>query len=214
MNTLAEGHYSYQLQGQRQPVHEPWRLLAGPDGGLSLLGRREVGKDALLEVEANYRRGGWLQARIHWRDARVRRTVDYRLGDGQLLWRLDQGEERALALPEDALLFPLLRAATGALLWALRDAPRALVLPCLRDPSDSARFLHPLLSHRRVRPLDGQRLLFCGGEYGDTGAEYRLNDLGLVEGYRWNSPQGLWDVRLEKLRTAGGFRGFTPAAGD
>lgn len=219
MSELARGGYRYWRNGALQPVTEPWSLHRQSDGTLRLQGQRRIDGVPVLDVEADYTGARCTRLQLRWQApaSAMVRTAHYRLDGAGLHWRFGAGDSlETLALPDGALLFPLLRAATGPLLGQLGTEPRNVVLPDLRDPADAEAFLRPLLSERQVR-IDGadddglHRLRYVGGEYGEAGADCALGPEGLLRHYRWDSPQGVWEVRLEDAWWQPEFRDFAPA---
>lgn len=212
MSELARGVYRYRCDGRESDITEPWRLVRHGEQ-LRLLGRRLDGSRVLLEVDARYRGDRCVALRLAADTPTGRRRLQYRRDDEGLSW-FESGAPAAthVALPADAVLFPLLRAATGPLLRTLAVGPCELVLPDLRNPADAGAFLRPLRSLRRVTQVgadaQGSHLRFFGGEYGELGADYWIGADGVVQRYQWSSPHGVWDVRLDALRVAPGFSGF------
>ncbi|HEY1075103.1 MAG TPA: hypothetical protein VGE51_00280 [Fontimonas sp.] len=212
MNELARGDYAYWRDGQRQAISEPWTLTRTSDG-IVLRGQRIVDRRVMLDVEACYRAGHCVEMALHWnRDAALTtRAAHYRLSGEALKWRLGEQDD-VLQLSAGTLLFPLLRAATGPLLSLLRQSPRPVLVPCIRDPADPL-FLQPLLSQRRAVEIDVEsgrisHLRYYGGEYGDGGCDCWLDELGLIQRYSWNSTAGVWNIQLVDAVVAPGFRGF------
>lgn len=218
MSELARGTYRYWRDGALQPIVEPWTLRRGLDGSVLLRGRRQMEGAPLLDIEADYAGAHCTGMRLRWHPAPPDepRTAHYRLDGAALHWRFaDAARYPPQTLPANTLLFPLLRAATGPLLSQLDGAPRTVVLPSLRDPAGSDGFLRPLLSERRAleNGVDAEglrRIRFLGGEYGETGADCALGPEGLMRHYRWESPNGVWDVRLEDAWWEPEFRDFAP----
>ena len=199
MRAVAQGTYRYWRDGALQAITEPWQLRRTPDG-LVLKGQRLVDGKPALEIEAQYGGGLCSAMRLHWRGSDQDSRVHYRRCGETLEWRFDDDAGfQVFVLPQGCLLFPLLRAAAGPLVRKLADSPRSLVLPALHNPADSERFLRPLLSARRAVLLDGKagHYRYYGGEYGEQGSDYWLDQQGLLLRYRWDSPQGVWEVRLE-----------------
>ncbi len=198
---LAAGCSHYHRDGAASGISEPGSLCF-EGGHLVLRGRRLLHGRCLLEVTADFR--GPLCTRMLvtlGEPAGVPPFLGFE-AEGRLVCRRGDDALRSLALPRGCLLFPLLRAATGALLAQLERAPRWIVVPALQTPQ-AAQLLRPRLSRRHVKPLDdtadgARRLRYFGGEYGRAGAEHRLDADGLLAAYRWPSPQGLWEVRLER----------------
>lgn len=176
-----KGLYRYWRDGELQDVVEPWELTRNAEGWL-LTGQRIVQGNTALEVEAQYL--GALCSAM------------------RMTWLADQPARRAeLTATQDVLLFPLLRAAAGPLLPLLADGSRTVLLPNIRNPR-TADFLTPLRSIRHATLLDktARHYRYYGGEYGEAGADYWLNASGLLDHYRWTSPQGEWEARLENLQ--------------
>ena len=218
MSELARGTYRYWRDGLLQAIVEPWTLRRSLDGGLLLRGRRQMEGAPLLDIEADYLGARCTGMRLRWHPLPPgeSRTAHYRLDGAALYWRFSEdAEAQVQALPADTLMFPLLRAATGPLLGQFGEASRTLVLPSLRDPAGTPGFLRPLLSERRAEAggvdAEGLRTLrYYGGEYGEAGSDCALGPEGLLRHYRWDSPQGLWEVRLEDAWWEPEFRDFAP----
>ena len=206
MKTLAQGVYRYWRDGLPQGVTEPWQLDQMARGW-TLRGQRVLDGRPALAVEADYQGSRCTQMRVTWHRAEKPLTAHYRLRDSRLEWRTQ--EPQTLALPPQHHLFPLLRAASGPLLQTLTGGPQCVVVPNIRDTKQQE-FLHPLLSERHAECLGkdkewGKFYRYYGGEYGATGADYWLDESGLVTRYCWESSQGLWEVRLEERRVAADF---------
>jgi len=215
VSALAQGSYRYWRDGALQDITEPWQLHRQGDGYV-LRGQRCVAGRPLLDIEASYHGTACKRLRLHWqpRAADGGRTLHYRHHEQALHWQQDgSAAEQTFPVPEGSLLFPLLRAAAGPLLRHLTKVPATVVLPCLHDPADGERFLKPLLSARRAVLLDtaadsGEHYRYYGGEYGERGSDYWVAADDRLLRYRWESPQGLWEVRLEDAVTAPDFTGF------
>lgn len=191
-----KGIYRYWRDGLPQEVLEPWQLRRDAEG-LVLRGQRQIAGHLALEVEARYLNHTCTGLRLAWYSETSSRVVHYRMQEGALQWRFDaEPAMQTLALPAGTLLFPLLRAASGPLLGALVAAPRTLVLPNIRNPAQED-YLRPLLSERRAVLQSPQHYRYYGGEYGDAGADYWLDENGMVSRYHWQSPRGEWEARLE-----------------
>lgn len=205
MKPPAAGVYHYWLDDQLQPIVEPWHVAA-EDAGVVLRGERRIGDASVLAVEARYRDELCTEFSVRWHSAARQAGALYRLAGQQLMWRLESSAIwQTLELPAGALLFPLLRAATGALLPLLAQAERAVVVPCIRDPQ-SADLFTPLVSLRRTQLLgieagNLRRYRYFGGEYGEDGADYWCSAAGWVTAYHWTSAQGRWKVALSLAET-------------
>lgn len=177
------GVYRYWRDGKMQDVVEPWELVRNAEGWL-LTGQRKVNGQTALGVEAQYLGPLCTAMRLTWLSNKPARHAE-------------------LQATEDALLFPLLRAAAGPLLPLLAGGPRTVLLPDIRDPR-SAGFLEPLRSVRHARLLDEHswHYRYYGGEYGEAGADYWLDARGVLARYRWASPQGEWEARLQDFQAA------------
>lgn len=209
---LARGRYLYSRDGQRQPVIEPWSLQQ-VDGALLLSGQRIVDGVSLLEVSARYRGRRCEQFVVHWNGA-VPRHAEYQLHQGGLRWKpAAQAAWQAAPEADGSLLFPLIRAAAGPLLPLLEAQPRGVCVPDIRDPDQAQQFLRPLVSQRRAELIEGadgaaRQYRYYGGEYGDAGADYWVDSHELLTRYQWVSTSGSWEVVLEELDVAEGFKGF------
>lgn len=194
----ARGTYRYWRDGVAQDVAEPWSVTAS-GAGLVLRGQRIAGGRPLLDVTARYGDGACNEFMVAWQPGGAgARTVRYRREGALLEWSEGEAAPQRESLAGASLLFPLLRAATGALLVELARGPRGVVLPDIRNPRDAG-FLRPLRSQRRAATgSDGPgHYRYYGGEYGEAGADYWLDADGFVTRYRWDSPQGCWEVRRE-----------------
>lgn len=220
MIRLASGIYRYWLDGRLQPIFEPWSLDRQPQGALLLRGSRHRAGASVFDMEADYDGAICTSLSMIWHRPAAARplSVHYRRVGALLEYSFaDQPQSHTLALAAENLLFPLLRAATGPLLPLLQGG-RSLALPDLRDPTaGSPPLLHPLLSERHSEMLgteaDGlQHWRYYGGEYGDAGCDCWLGPHHLLHRYRWASPHGVWDVRLEALEQAEHFAGFAAYA--
>lgn len=219
MNLLANGTYLYWRDGIAQPIREPWTLSV--DGGDWLLsGQRVIEEVPRLGIDARYRDHAWQDCALDWLSPQDPwpQTHFYFMREGALRWRAPNDiDDHALTLPSRCLLFPLLRAAAGPLLWALTRTPRWVVVPELKQTVDTRRFLSPSLSERRAcvgaSPQGEQtHYRYFGGEYGENGADYWIDHQGLLRRYTWQAPDGLWECRLIALETAPPFRGFPDPA--
>ncbi len=214
MSRLASGEYHYWLNGERQTIREPWQLLHTGSGS-QLRGQRMVAEQVLLDIDAQYHGAKCVALQLNWKPGKPGcRSFRYQLQGDSLLWQqADEPARHRFQLPPDSLLFPLLRAATGPILRHLTLAPRSLVLPCLRDPDDSRQFLRPLLSARSAEsagtaPNGERHYRYFGGEYGKAGSDYWLTAQGLVQRYRWQTPQADWEAHLDSPWIDDGFTGF------
>lgn len=193
MTSRHAGTYRYRRDGQPQPVEEPWTWTRD-----CLQGQRLVEGQTVLDLTARFDGAHCRSFDMHWSSGDRSRHGRYALAGTQLQWTLD-GVAAQMTVPAEALLFPLLRAATGALIRQLDRGPRPVIVPDIRP--DSRQPLAPLLSDREaslMAPDDAglQCWRYSGGEYGATGCDCWLDAAGLLQRYRWASPQGVWDVRL------------------
>ena len=209
MTVLAQGIYRYWRDGALQDISEPWQWQRVGDHQV-LRGQRCVAGQPLLDIEATYEGAECRQLRLRWgpHSAGEAQTLHYVCREPSLHWRREgDAADQTLPLPAGSLLFPLLRAAAGPLLLRLARAPATVVVPCLRDPADAARFLTPRLSERHAVLIDedaatGRHYRYYGGEYGEAGSDYWLGADNRLLRYRWDSPQGVWEVRLEAGESA------------
>jgi hypothetical protein len=213
MSVLAHGTYRYTLNGALTGITEPWQLERA-ETGYRLCGRRLRDGMPLLAVEADYDGTQCRSLHLRWlaADQTAARTLLYQHDDNGLQWTED-AVTQSIPVPQDSLLFPLLRAATGPLLLHLAASPRWVVLPSLHHAHDASTFLRPLLSQRRAQAMAPgatawRHFRYYGGEYGEAGSDCWLDAMGLLQRYRWDSPQGVWDVRNEESTAAAGFEGF------
>lgn len=206
MKPRTGGTYRYWHDGQLQPIAEPWRWVPA-DEGLRLEGLRMQGERILLQVAADYTEAGCVALLLDWQPGSPQhRRVAYRHLGAVLEWQEDGHDVQRLELAAGELLFPLLRAATGFQLRQLVDTPRGVLVPDLHDPS-SPDFLHPLRSQRHVLATDDgpepqRHFRYFGGEYGDQGCDCWLDRFDLMLRYQWQSPEGLWEARLDEARPA------------
>lgn len=196
------GRYRYCLDGVLQGIDEPCAWTLTPDGA-RLHGRRELRGKTLFEVDATYVDGACRAFTVHWHDSARVRAAHYRIDGHHLRWQVD-ADAQALDLPDDCLMFPLLRAATGPLLRRLIDAPRPVLVPRLHDPQ-APDFLAPLLSTRSVQRHSApgavpQHLRYFGGEYGDAGCDCWIDAEDRLVRYVWDTAQGRWDVHWQADR--------------
>lgn len=201
MTPILSGHYAYFVDGQRKNIEEPWQLQAN-NYGVRLSGERIVDGHCVLAVQARYQQRQCNFMRISWQ-ARPQddlQNISYWQRHNILNWRFDhESESQRLELPSGSLMFPLLRAASGPLIQQLSEGERCVIVPRLHDPA-AKNFLHPLLSQRRAKATSESHQWRCfGGEYGETGALYQLNALGLTQAYEWQTDQGLWQIKLDQL---------------
>jgi hypothetical protein len=214
MTELARGTYRYARDGVPQAISEPWQLRQTPQG-VALLGRREIGGESVLEVEAGFARARCTSLTAYWKrqHAPLARSVRYQLVGETLHWRSHGSDStQIMPLPGGCVLFPLLRAAAGPLIRQLSQQPGWVVLPNIND-STGPPLLHPTLSQRQATTLDrdlalGDRFRYVGGEYAQTGADYWLDRHAIVQRYVWDAPHGRWDVHLEDYWVAKCFTGF------
>lgn len=208
---LAQGCYSYHLDGQLQAIREPWTLQQS-DSGLRLQGQRCVDDQPVLQAIADYQGSRCYALQLTWQSSpdSAARRFDYQLDDAGLHWCEQPQNQQLFALPTPCHLFPLLRAASGVLLPQLQGHGGSVVLPNLRQPQKPD-FLQPLVSQRRSQLLASdikgvQQFAYFGGEYGDQGSDYWLNPQGFVQRYRWLSGHGEWDVQLEEFSCRANFQ--------
>ncbi len=206
MTPLASGLYSYQRDGQPQPIREPWQLEE--DGGLILAGQRDVENLGSLKVRARYAGPRCVAADIEWSQADIRTSARYWLEGKTWHWSRAEQTPEAIAQSEGALLFPLLRAATGPLMSHLDTQPRRVLVPALHNPGDPDSAFKPVLSMRRIELLGPSYWRYLGGEYGETGCVCELTPEGLLKAYHWDSAHGSWDVMLERCDNASNWPGF------
>lgn len=195
MSVSRAGTYHYWLDGQQQTIIEPWEWVREGESA-SLKGQRIVDAHVLLNIRALYEKAQCTDLQLSWQGSGRIQHWRYRIQQEQLLWACQGGPDGTLELPGGCRLFPLLRAATGLLLPQLQVESASIVLPDIRQAPGQPGFLHPHISPRRAERINEQHWRYYGGEYGEPGSDYWLDEDGLVRAYRWDSPQGRWDVTL------------------
>lgn len=213
---LAKGRYDYWKDDTQQPVVEPWQLLKDANR-LTLSGQRIVDGVTLLDVLATYQSGLCNSMMLNWQSTsnEPAQTWRYWLLENELHYRPPHSDvDQIFSLRSGSLLFPLIRPAAGPLVRQLAQGETQVVLPCLRDPSDTQNFLHPITSARQTVATKSsaenelQHFRYFGGEYGKTGADYWLNSDQLLDRYLWESNAGRWEVRLTDYCRSADFTGF------
>jgi len=209
MSRLASGNYRYCKNGTAQNIDEPWSIESTQDG-LLIQGERRISEVPVLRVGAHYVDGACSSCTVQWQPAAAipGSPRHYRMFGKDLHWSDDTQQDHRLSLPAKTLLFPLLRAAAGPLVLALRTQARPVVVPSLHDPEQPT-FLHPRISTRHTRQLSENHYRYYGGEYGEHGSDYWLNPQGLLQAYRWESADGLWEVSLDELTLTEGWNGIS-----
>jgi hypothetical protein len=107
-------------------------------------------------------------------------------------------------------LYPLMRVFTGAVV--VRSVGGLdVVVPDIADCTDPARYLLPAASRREAVVLGergvvvdgveraGAAYRWSGGVYGEEGAEFVVDDGGLLLAYSVTQPSGRWDVTLTEV---------------
>lgn len=197
MSQAHRGSYQYWKDGQRQGIDEPsvWTPY-------QIQARRRVGGRTALSVTADYAGGCCTGLVLHTGDDGTEASVRYHIARGRLDWQRDsEPAGQALALPADALLFPLMRAGSGWLIRQLAGGARPVVVPDIRPDATPAERLAPIISTRSVQLLEttpdgGTRWRVFGGEYGQAGCEAWLDADDRMSRYVWDAPDGRWEVRL------------------
>ncbi len=216
---LARGHYVYHLDGVLQPIEEPWQIWTRAGGKLLLAGERRVQGCAVLRVVARYQGVTCQSLRLRWQSHphQAPRYWHYHRDDSGLQARGPQGIRTAIETATKFDLFPLLRAATGALLQRLHTETTHIVTPDIGCPATHPGFLHPTLSARSARRLEGTdedpaRWIFQGGPYGTRGAEFTLHRCGIPNRYSWHDGDQHWGCTADAFWCAEDFRHWQPAA--
>ena len=212
MTTLCSGHYSYRLNGKPQAIAEPWQITS--DNGLFLSGQRSVDQLGSLLVRAHYAAARCIAAEFEWAQDGLRKRARYWLDGKSWMWSRDNQPALSAGADDSALLFPLLRAATGPLLSQLDSQPRQVLVPSLHDPSDSNSAFTPVLSMRWLEPIGPSYWRYLGGEYGHTGCVCELNAEHLLKAYHWDSPNGSGDVILDQCDSTSHWSGFSVGESD
>lgn len=110
------------------------------------------------------------------------------------------------------VLYPLMRVFTGPLVVSsVRTGGLDVVVPDVGDPTDPTRFLAPTSSHRTAEirgeatvAVDGidhpaTAYRWIGGAYGEDGADFVVDDGGLLLSYSVTQPSGRWEVTLAEV---------------
>ena len=223
---VAEGEYEYRRDGIAVPVMERWRLLRKGPGEFELHSAREIpALSVVISARALVRKGRLQRCLLRWVSAGntsagtqcvAASSYHAGLGDGDgdgvaASYRVRHpGVRTRTTGVAGALYFPLLRIFAGQLLGALsaRKSGEARVLvPWIKDPSQTEKLFEPEFSRRRVRFLGAvdtgtaggpqDCFEYSGGQYADA-AVYQLTD-GLLQEYRWHQAGSEWTVRLARL---------------
>ena len=136
---------------------------------------------------------------------------DYRLSSSGLQvrrWCGDEGPSRHhFTLRKDALLFPLMRTYTGAIIRHLQiNGPADIVVPCI-DSDLEDEMLMPTVSRRRAdfsnarwpsgmkQPDHSACFSYLGGRY-DEDSQFWIDESDLLVRYLWEQGEDKrWDVR-------------------
>jgi hypothetical protein len=210
----TRGRYSYLRDGEPMAVEERFVLGDLDDATVRVRATRVSATPvSRLEVDARITATG-TEVQVRWTGStagsRARRGGGgecerragahdaHRRGDG-----VRRGRRRGRALPPHAGLHGGARALLGR-------APHSVVVPDIADPADGARFLAPVVSERTAQVLGERSVLvggveragtayrWVGGAYPD-GAEFVVDDGGLLLEYAVAQDSGRWQVTLSEL---------------
>lgn len=204
------GRYRYLVGGAEVPVAESYVVDLGDDG-TRVRSRREAPEaHVVIDVDA------WFPA-AHHPDPAVtgepaKATVTMVVGDHRASTTLTPRPSVG------QVQFPLLRVFAGAMvLAAAQPGGVEAMVPDIRTPQVPESLLEPLVDRRTATPLGestvsvelervpleivATRYHFTGGSYAEAGAEFEVDDAGLLLRYRWAQPGvGDWEVALVDAR--------------
>jgi hypothetical protein len=193
-----QGSYRYWRNGETVPLHESFVV-----DGTSVRGVRVQPGGAHMEVEATLDDDGLVESfSLVWRHEGeghvLSRTVSY-ARRGSVIDVMVDGEPATLDVPDDALLFPLLRVFQGPLIVAIALAGtvgRSVVIPDLHALTDPARLLRPTVEVRTARrlaePVHGEDALYTyEGRVYDAEARFWIDATNALTSYRFPQAEGV-----------------------
>ncbi len=215
---LDSGVYEYHINGTLTDIREPWRRDCHPDKGVVTRARRYSGQHGFaLEVTHWAQDGGECAVQLFWRAGDLVVQAGYQLGSELRVNRSVGGQAlEEICLPDDgALFFPLMRVFAGNLIGQLLETGGSgrVLVPAIDRPGEPDSLFLPRFSERRVELLEGQAPEFdgcrCyryrGGQYGEAGARYWLDESGLLRHYHWQADaENEWRVSLENYSSEQG----------
>ena len=211
----ASGEYVYFCNGEQQAITEPWTIHKRGDA--QIVRSRRLAADygvaitAITLAEAD----GNTQAALVWQSSAnnqdLRREVSIDLASDLFSYQLDDGDIRLVETTAAYRLFPLMRIYMGEVLDHLvtLDGPGNLLIPNIKDPSDTATLLTPELTERRAvlvkstsvdidgRAVPAKLYDYTGDQY-ESGSCFYVDERGVLLKYTWRqSGDADWDVTLK-----------------
>ncbi len=213
----TRGRYVYRFAGAVVPVDERFVLGQVGDGVRVRATRVAAHPTVRLEATVTYRPSRPVAAALRWTGSSpgIPASAEATIAADNDRVRTERIVDGRYHLDESVRgeLLPLLRVFAGPVVVATSEpGGRDVVVPDIRDPGRPATLFAPLVD-RRTAELLGEREVVVdgvarggrayravGGAYGERGAEFVVDEGGLLLGYTWDQPRvGAWDVRLDGL---------------
>ncbi len=197
---IACGEYHYFENGVRCNIVEPWSISRGEEGEVQVVSSRQIADaDSELSVEASIRAEQQVFD-LCWRQGGAQTWARYVVSSGELTHLTRDGVQDSRGYTFDCF-FPLMRVFTGPLLCALAArGPAQVLVPWIKDPSESSMLFSADISERQVEFLGSKDAVRCfsyqGGQY-EQAANCLVSERGWLLAYAWEMQSGShWDVRL------------------
>lgn len=209
----TRGRYLYTRDGAAVGVDERFVLGSIAPSVVRVRSTRVTASPtARLEADVRFAAGS-VTAAVRWvgSDVSVVRaaTADLAGHDGVVESSRVVDEVRHESAAVAGILYPLMRVFTGPLVRASAlEGGLRVVVPDVADPTDAMRFLAPTVSERTAEVLGergvvvdgiervGTAYRWIGGAYGDDGADFVVDDGGLLLAYAVTQPSGRWEISL------------------
>lgn len=207
----SRGRYRYSRDGEPMAVDERFVLGEIAPGVVRVRSTRiTASPTARLEVDVRID-AGRTDAVVRWTGSApgIARTAraEYAAVDGSVVVTRVVDDVVHEPVTVSGVVYPLMRVFTGPLV--VGSVPGLdLVVPDVADPADLGRFLAPVTSSRTAEVL-GERAVvvdgveragtayrWIGGAYGEDGAEFVVDQGGLLLSYAVAQPSGRWEVVL------------------
>ena len=120
----------------------------------------------------------------------------------------DTIDRRDTSATKGTILFPLMRVFQGPTILevAANNSETNVLVPFIENTFDTSRLLTPTFDKRSAKQIgtDGDiRIFNYRSKHYDDASEFHINREGLLVYYRFpQTPEKIWEVRLENLQTA------------
>lgn len=215
------GTYSYFLNGKPTGVSENFTVEILPDGAKRTTAERDAspfGTKIFVEAIERGRRFERFQIRFQ-SEFNIQAVYEFSGNKFRFTRSLDGDEtdDETFDLPENTIVFPLMRVFQGQVILRVADASAedftTVLIPSIENPADAENLLKPTFDNRRAEKVGRENVAFYQPDsitfkvdvykyftkHYDEDSRFRINADGLLVAYRFvQAADKIWEIFLTK----------------